>query len=108
MVIITIQAITKETVDSSIIHTKVFIKVMDTANLTAETMDVAEEITMHADAAGVTSEAIIIINTSNTTVMIMIIVLNIMAHHALYAMDTIIPLNTALREKMTLITSWKR
>ena len=58
--------------------------------------------------AGVTSEAIIIINTSNTTVMIMIIVLNIMAHHALYAVDTIIPPNTALKEKMTLITSWKR
>ena len=53
-------------------------------------------------------EAIIITNTINITCMMMDYSLNNMAHHAHFAVVSIILLNIALRENMTSIISWRK
>ena len=77
---------------------------MDIANSAAEAMDVLEETSVHADVAGVILEAIMIINTSNITPMMMTKQLNNMASHAPYVVVTTTPPNIVIRENMTLIT----
>ena len=108
MVLITIPAITKVIMDSSIMHEKVTIKVMDTANLGAEAVTEAEVITLHVATAGITLEAIITITICSTIAMIMILPQSNMVQHALYVVDITILQNIVSRENMISITSWKR
>ena len=85
-------------------HIEDIIKVIVTANLEAEAMAMVEVITMAVATAGPIIEAITITNTISIMVMIMTTSLSNMAHHAHYAVVTIIHPNIALRENMTLIT----
>ena len=108
MVIIITKVITNAIKGSFKMHKEGIINVMDIANSAAEAVDVQEETSVHADMAGVVLEAIIIINTSNTTLMIMTKLSNNMALHVLYVEVTTILLNIVITENMILITSWKR
>ena len=74
------------------------------ANLEAETMVMVEVITMDAVVAGLIIEAIKIINTIRTMVMMTTTSLINMIHHVHYMVAIIIPPNTVLRENMILMT----
>ena len=74
------------------------------ANLEAETMVMVEVITMDAVVAGLIIEAITIINTIRTMVMMTTTSLINMIHHVHYMVAIIIPPNTVLRENMILMT----
>ena len=77
---------------------------MDIAILVAEAMDMVEEISTCMDMAGVISEAIIIINTSNITLMMNTKQLNNMALLAPCVVATTTPPSIVTRESMILIT----
>ena len=85
-------------------HIEAINRVIIMANLEAEAMVMVEIITMDAIMAGLIIEAITIINTISTMVMMMATSLINMAHHVHYVVAIIIPPNIVLRENMILMT----
>ena len=109
MGIIKTQVVINAIKESSKIHTEDITKVMDTANLAVEAVDMLEEVSICVDAAGVILEARITINTNNIILMmIMTKLLSNMVLHALYVEDTTTRLNIVTRANMILMTSWKK
>ena len=88
MGIITTQVVINAIKDSSKIHAEDITKVMDTANVVGEAVDVPEEVSICTDMAGVILEVRLTINTNNIMLMmIMIKLLSNMVVHALYVAD---------------------
>ena len=84
-------------------HVETINRVTIMATLEAETMIMAEVITMDVVAAGLIFEAITTINTISIMVMMMITSLINVAHHVHYVVAIIIPPNIVLRKSMILM-----
>ena len=78
------------------------------ANLEAESMVMAEVITMDIVLVGQIIEAIKTTNTISIMVMMMSTRQTNMVHHVHYAVAIITPPNIVFRENMILMTSWKK
>ena len=81
MGIITTQVVINAIKDSSKIHAEDITKLMETANLAAEAVDVLEEVSVCVDVAGVILEARITINTNN--IMLMMIMTKLLSNMVL-------------------------
>ena len=89
-------------------NTEIFNWVIIMDNLEAEAMAEAETVIMAMVVAGPIIEVILITDTISIMVMMMSTRQINMVHHVHYVVATIILLNIALRENMTLMTLWKR
>ena len=107
--VIAIKAIiTKVIMVYTITHVETFNKVIIMANLEAETMVMAEVITMDTVMVGPIIEAITTTNTISIMVMMMSTRQTNMVHCVHYVVAIITPPNIVLRENMILMTSWKK
>ena len=105
---IIIEANTNATVDNLIPSAEVII-IITMAIIKAEVvLAIAETISDPAVMEEAIIEAIIITNTINITHMMMVHRLNNMAHHAHFAVASIILLNIALKVNTTSIISWRK
>ena len=103
---IIIEANTKVTVDNLIPPMEVIIiTIMVIIEAEVTVVETITDLTVMEEAI---IEAIIITNTISITCMMMDHRLNNMAHHAHFAVVSIILLNTALKENMTSIISWRK
>ena len=91
-----------------ITNAEMFNRVIIMDNLEAEAMAKAEAVIMAVVAVGPFIKVILITNTITIMVMMMITRQINMVHHMHYVVATIILLNIALRENMTLMKLWKR
>ena len=106
--IITIEANIKAIVDNLIPPVAAIIKIIMTIIEVEVAVAMVETIIDHVVTEEAITEATTIINTINTTCMLMDHSLNNMVHHALFAVVSIILQNTVLRENMTSIISWRK
>ena len=100
--------ITKAIMVYIITHGESINKVIIMANSEAETVVVAEVITMDVVTVGLIIKAITTTNTINIMVMMMSTRWINMAHHVYYAVAIITPQNIVLRENMILMTLWRK
>ena len=100
--------ITKVIVVYIITHIEIFNRAIIMANLEAETMVMAEVITMDTVTVGPIIKAITTTNTVSIMVMMMSTRQINMAHLVHYVVATTIPPNIVLRENMISMTSWKK
>ena len=100
--------ITKAIMVYIITHIGIFNKVIIMANLEAETMVMAEVITVDVVMVGPIIEAITTISTIHIMVMMMSTRQINMAYHVHYAVAITTPLNIVLRENTILMTLWRK
>ena len=100
--------ITRVIEDFIIIHVGIFLKVITTDNVEAETVVEAEAIIMVMVTVGPVIKAIRIINTISIMVMMMSTRQINMVHHVLSAVAIITLPNIVLKESMTSMILWKR
>ena len=100
--------ITKAIMVYIITHIGIFNKVIIMANLEAETMVMAEVITVDVVMVGPIIEAITTISTIRIMVMMMSTRQINMAYHVHYAVAITTPLNIVLRENTILMTLWRK
>ena len=100
--------ITKVIMVYIIVNAEIFNRATIMANLEAEAIVVAEEITMDAVTVGPIIEVITTTNTISIMVMMMSTRQINMTHHVHYVVAIITPPNIVLRENTISITSWKR
>ena len=104
-----IKAIITKAIEVYIItNTEIFNRVIIMDNLEAEAVAKAEAVIITVITVGPIIEVILITNTISIMVMMMTTRQINMVHHVHYTVATIILLNIALRENMTLMTLWKR
>ena len=106
---IAIQVIINKVIRVYIItHAEIFNRAIIMANLEAESMVMAEVITMDTVMVGPIIKATTTTNTISIMVMMMSTRQINVAHHVHYAVDILTPPNIVLRENMISMILWKR
>ena len=105
---IIIEANTKATMDNLVPPTAAIIIIIMAIIKVEVAVAMVEATIDHTVEEEAITRAITITNTISTTCMMMDHSLNNMVHHAHFAVVSIILLNIALRESMTLIISWRK